>query len=95
MPLLTVRLSDSDDKVVRALRADGVPIADFVRTALRTEHERRHRRPLKPREVRSLIAKIEAAHPVPAGTVLPKVDTLDRKAVREFIVSKIKRRGRN
>jgi len=95
MPLLTVRLSGADEKVVQSLRAEGVPIADLVRSALRTEHERRRRRPLKPKDVRALISEIEAANPIPAGAELPQMDTLDRKAVREFIASKIRNKGRH
>jgi hypothetical protein len=94
MSLLTVRLSAEDKKLVQSLRAEGVPIADVVRTALRTEHERRHRRPLKSRQVVDLIARIEAANPVPEGGSPARVDTLDRNAVRGFIGAKLKNKRR-
>ncbi len=91
MRLLTVRLSDSDQKRVSDLRSDGVAIADLVRDAIRAEHDRR-RRVRTPREIDELVAKIEAEHPIPRDSPRVPVDATDRHAVRKYIASQLKRK---
>jgi hypothetical protein len=94
MSLFTVRLSAKDEVAIKALRADGVPIANLFRSTIQKEYEARKRKPLGPKQVRELIAAIDAAHPVPPGNARPAVDTLDRKALSNFIVAKLKSKGR-
>jgi hypothetical protein len=94
MAVFTVRLRAVDEKAIRALRADGVPIADLFRSAIQREYEARTQKTRSPAQVRELIASIDAAHPIPPGIRRPPVDTLDRKAMREFIVAKLKNKGR-
>ena len=90
MSVFNMRLSSSDEKIIKSLRDDGVVIADVVRDAIRKEHELRQQRPRTPKEVRQLIASIEAAHPLPADLPPQPVNTLDRKAVRAYIAARIK-----
>ncbi len=94
MALLTVRLSAEDEKAVKSLRADGVPIAYLVRSTIQREYESRKRRPRTPKQIEELIAAIDAAHPIPPGYKRPPVDTTDRKAMREFIVAKLRKKAR-
>jgi hypothetical protein len=91
MPLLTVRLSDSDQKRVSDLGSDGVAIADLVRAAIRAEHDRRCR-VRTPEEIDDLMARIEAEHPIPPDSPRVPVDATDRHAVRKYIVSQLKRK---
>ncbi len=92
MGLLTVRLSESDEKLAKELRAKGVPIADLVRSALRKEHQRHTRKPRTAREVKKFLAELDSKYPIPPGTPSHGIDTTDRKAVQAYIVARLKRK---
>lgn len=93
MALLNIRLSEADAQRVRSLRKQGVAISELLRETLRTEYERRKRRPLKPKDIQMALDAIDAAHPDPVDLPLRTVDPLDRQAVRKYIAARLRRKG--
>jgi len=93
MRLLNVRLRSEDAARVAALRARHVPISQLVRDAIRNEYERL-RRPLRPRDVDALLRALYERHPDPPGLAPPSVDVRDPRAVRQAVVRRLRRRGR-
>ncbi len=92
--LLNVRLSEEDHAKVRALRAEGVELSKFVRSAIRAEFERRSGRGKGRGNARERLAQIHARHPLPADAPFHGIDTADRRAVSRFIEDRLRRRGR-
>ena len=92
MPLLNVRLSADDARRAVELRQTGVQISRIVRDAIWAEHDRRVRRPRAERRTDEILAEIYAAHPDPPGTPRRTFDLRDRKAARQAIVRKLRRR---
>jgi hypothetical protein len=92
MPLLNVRLSADDARRAVELRKTGVQISRIVRDAIRAEHDRRVQRPRTRRRTEEILAEICAAHPDPPGTPRRTFDPRDRKAARQAILRKLRRR---
>lgn len=93
MPLLlNVRLSADDSRRAVELRKTGVQISRIVRDAIRAEHERRVQRPRARRPTQEILAEIYAAYPDPPGTPRRAVDLRDRRAARQVILRRLRRR---
>jgi hypothetical protein len=92
MRLLNVRLDDNDSRLVKQLRERGVSISDLVRGAIRAE-ARRAPAP-KPLDVDALLAEIQKQYPTPPGAkAAHRIDTTNRREVRELIRSRLRRRS--
>ena len=92
MRLLNVRLSAEDARRVAELRKTGVQISRIVRDVIRVEHDRRVRQRRARRRTDEILAEIYAAHPDPPGTLWRTFDLRDRKAARQAILRKLRRR---
>ncbi len=92
MPLLNVRLSADDARRAAELRRSGVQISRIVRDVIRAEHDRRVQRPRAQRRTDEILAEIYAAHPDPPRAARRTFDLRDRKAAREAILGKLRRR---
>ncbi|HET8542052.1 MAG TPA: ribbon-helix-helix protein, CopG family [Anaeromyxobacter sp.] len=90
MALVNVKLQPEDVERVRALRESGVSLSGIVRAAIRAEYDRRVR-PSATRRPSQVVAALLAS--IPAG---PRARTgppaSDRRAVRAYVVAKLKRR---
>jgi hypothetical protein len=91
--LVNVRLSDDDAAKVADLRQHGVELSAVVREAIRARHLA-VRPTLRPRDVRPMLEAIYARHPLDEDHDEPGVDTTDRRAMQQFIKTKLTRRGR-
>lgn len=92
MPLLNVRLTLDDARRAAELRKTGVQVSRVVREAIRVEHERRVRRSRARKSTADILGEIYAAHPDPPLAPPRGFDLRDRKAAREAIVRKLRRR---
>jgi hypothetical protein len=92
MKLVNVRLSDDDAAKVADLRRQGVELSEVVREAVRARHLA-VRPPLRPRDVRPTLEGIYAHHPLEDEAERPPLDTTDRRAVRDLIRKKLRRRA--
>lgn len=90
--LLNVRLDQTDEAKVRALRARGANVSRLVREAIRDEYERRAGVP-KAEDVEAILAAIYAAHPVPRGEPKP-LRLHDRHRFRRAVARHLRRRAR-
>lgn len=91
MTLVNVRLDEEDARRVRVLREKGVTLSALVREAIRAEYERRVGAPSR-RKPSAVVAGILAAIPDDDAVPATRVDTRDRRAVREHIAAKLRRR---
>lgn len=89
MALLTVRLSDADERVVKSLRSKGVAIAQLVRDSLRQEEQRRASKPRGPKDVKRILSAIYERHPEPADLPPREVDPCDHRAVQAYIADRL------
>ena len=87
--LLNVRLDDEDANIARQLRARGVSISAVVRRALRNEAKKLAAEPV---DSSGLIDELLSRYPTPKGALPTRLSATDRKAVRERIADKLRRR---
>ncbi len=92
MALLNVRLDADDARRVAELRREGVQISRLVREAIRAEHEQRRRRRRTGRDAAALIAQIYADHPDTPDVRPRTYDLRDRRAVRQAVEARLRRR---
>lgn len=86
---LNMRLTDEDLANVELLKQHDVSLAEVIRDAL---HQRAQALRPRTRDIVALIHELERKHPDPASTSLSPydgVDTTDRRAVSEFIRSRV------
>jgi len=91
MTLVNVRLEAEDARRVKALREAGVVISALVREAIRAEYEKRVAPRAGRRRPSEVVEEILAALP-DDGTIPPPVDATDRRAVREHIAARLRRK---
>lgn len=90
--LINVRLAPQDAARADALMARGVEISQIVRDAIRREYDRQRVMPKTTKDVRKILAKIYAQHPAPADPPPHFEKSSDRKAAREYIKAKLRRK---
>lgn len=90
--LLNVRLAPEDVRRVADLRRDGIQISKLVRDAIRAEHEQRGRSRRAGRDAAALIARIYEDHPDTQEVRPRPFDLRDRRAVRQAIVARLRKR---
>src|SRR2546430_17627657 len=86
--LLNIRLTGGDARRADGLRRQGVNISEFVRQAIRKEHELHHQRRPKHQSAEELMAALEAIYkkyPIPQDEPYEPIDLSDRHAVAERI----------
>ena len=88
--LLNVRLTPEDELLAKRLRARGLSISEIVRRALREAAASTDNNRVEPAE---LEAEMLRRYPTPAAGPTPRPDSLDRRAVREHIRSKLRGNG--
>jgi Arc/MetJ-type ribon-helix-helix transcriptional regulator len=87
--LLNVRLSPEDERLAKQLRARGISLSEVVRHALRDAAKRLDSAAIDPAEFEAEMLRL---YPTPPGPSTPRPDTVDRKAVREYIRGKLRTR---
>ena len=87
--LLNVRLGPDDEQLVERLRARGISLSEVMRRALRAEVAKTANEPV---DASALIDELMARFPTVAGAARPRPDTTDRRAVREHIAQRLRRR---
>ena len=85
--LLNVRLSPEDELLAKRLRARGLSISDIVRRALREAAASAGDVRIEPAEME---AEMLRRYPTPGAGPARRPDTLDRRAVREHIRTKLR-----
>jgi len=90
MSLMNVRLNDEQTAKAKWLREQGVEISQVMREALEAEYERRVLKRRTPGEIDAMFREIYEKYPDPEGLPPRGFDLRDRKAVREFIVGRLK-----
>lgn len=83
---LNMRLTDEDLANVELLKQHEVSLAEVIRDAL--QQRAQALRPRK-RDMVALIHELELKHPDPSSSPYEGVDTTDRRAVSEFIRSRL------
>jgi hypothetical protein len=88
MKSINVRISPQDERSIRELQADGVNISELFRKMIGDEADRR-RRARKKKDVRAIIARLDAKYPVPDDADEPDVDTSNRHEFSAYIRAQI------
>jgi len=91
--LVNIRLDEERLRRVQKLRENGLALSDVVREAIDERFESMNR-PVNPRDVKGIIARIFQEHPDPADLPARTSNVHDRRAARAAILRKLKRRRR-
>ena len=89
--LVNVRLDEERQRKARILREQGVSLSDVIREAIDERFERLNRSRTAS-EIREIVERVHEQYPDPVGLPLRAYDLGDRKAAREAIVEKLRRR---
>jgi hypothetical protein len=87
--LVNIRLDEDRLRKARKLRESGVALSYIVREAIDERYESLGR-PLKPRDVKAVLARIFEEHPDPARLPARTYDVHDRRAARTAILRKLR-----
>lgn len=85
--LLNVRLTPEDERLAKRLRARGLSISEIVRRALREAEATASGDPIEPAELEAEMLRL---YPTPANGPAERPNTLDRRAVRDHIRTKLR-----
>jgi hypothetical protein len=91
MKLVNVRLNEDDAAKAEALKKQGIQLSSLMRQAIRDEYERQHSQ-REHIDTDAVLERIYAEHPLPADQATPPVDTTDRRAFREHILTRLRRK---
>jgi hypothetical protein len=95
MKSFNVRISAQGERHIRALQAEGVNISELFRKAIEREAVRRGGGARTKKDVRAMIARLDAKYPIPASADEPKIDTSNRHEfsayIRKHLAAKHKR----
>jgi post-segregation antitoxin (ccd killing protein) len=93
MSLLNVRLSADLIAKAQSLRKQGINISGLVRQSIESAYEQSKRK-RKPKDVRAMLEAIYAKYPIPTDAPRRAFDLRDRRAMREYIVGRLRSKKR-
>jgi hypothetical protein len=91
--LVNVRLDEERVRKVRTLREQGLVLSDVVREAIDERFEKLSRS-RRVGDVRNVVQQIFKQYPDPTGLSPRTYDVRDRKAARDAILRRLRRRSR-